>query len=663
LPAQGQIELQWRTDFWNDRFEAFFSSLYILGPNTTHDANAGNIVLTQAAPAQAGKLFYRRRTNIDVFDASFKASFGVRTSMNGGGADGIVFVFAPVAEYTAGGGGSLNFDGCLGYGVEFDTYMNTERSDPSEEHIGIIQNVSSNHLHTVTLVPTTLKNGGMHDILIRFRNGAVQVWLNGVLRLTHFISGYTPLDGYFGVTSACGAAFNEHRIDDMRVSMPWRGMTDFGTLPFCDTVVVDTFLYVRNNHPDRADFTITEMTLESVTPDVFSFPVITVPSVIPAGGRVQIPLRIRIPAEGSYQAVLRMDADNGETLLDTLRISAATPQLAWSVPELHGSPQQLASTRDTVVQLRNIGIVAADVLGFHTSTSAVTVMSPTSFPQRISPGESIAVTLRLQALIGGLLEDSVSIVIDCGIAPSLHVHVTGVVETALLHFTSPALMLRPNDVGVTQLFVDSLPRYTPLMSIDGSFEYDRDIIRFEGITALDGGTVAATFRATESIPGIVEFSIEYPSPIISGTAVAGFRFSPLVLEMRCEELHFIQGTGNAGSTIHHEIPVFCSDGRVCINASCRHPDGIRLALPPTMKLYPNPFSTRATVLLTLSRDEHVRLLLRSTLGERLMHIREGTLSEGTHSITIDADQLPAGMYFLELAWDDGFSISPVILYR
>ncbi|MBR9976271.1 MAG: hypothetical protein KFF77_11865, partial [Bacteroidetes bacterium] len=270
-PLAAQVALPWRSMVWSESFTATPpSGRYHLGGAAQVDVAAGHAVLTPAAESQTGRLFLRTLLPVSIFDLSFRGWFDSGGAGSGGGADGIVAVFAPLYDHPARGGGALDFDGCLGYGVEFDTYQNDDLGDRSPEHVAVIKDVSSNHLRSEMLASPTLEDGRWHVLRIRFRNGTIEVFVDGQRRLDMQITDFFPFDGFFGFTSATGFAFNEHRIDDISLSLPTRRSTDLGIVSACGGAALDTVIMLRNNHPDAAALTVTSVSLSSVPPDAFS---------------------------------------------------------------------------------------------------------------------------------------------------------------------------------------------------------------------------------------------------------------------------------------------------------------------------------------------------------------------------------------------------------
>jgi hypothetical protein len=74
----------------------------------------------------------------------------------------------------------------------------------------------------------------------------------------------------------------------------------------------------------------------------------------------------------------------------------------------------------------------------------------------------------------------------------------------------------------------------------------------------------------------------------------------------------------------------------------------------SLQSWPNPFSSSTTLSFTLPRDEHVRILLTDVLGRSITQVYDGSLSQGEHSLPIEAGELANGTYYCTLEMDNGF---------
>jgi len=74
-------------------------------------------------------------------------------------------------------------------------------------------------------------------------------------------------------------------------------------------------------------------------------------------------------------------------------------------------------------------------------------------------------------------------------------------------------------------------------------------------------------------------------------------------------------------------------------------------LPTTSKLeqnYPNPFNPTTTINFSLSHNSWVHLKVYNILGQEIAVLLNSQTSVGNHSVTFNADKLPAGIYLYKL---------------
>lgn len=64
--------------------------------------------------------------------------------------------------------------------------------------------------------------------------------------------------------------------------------------------------------------------------------------------------------------------------------------------------------------------------------------------------------------------------------------------------------------------------------------------------------------------------------------------------------------------------------------------------------YPNPFSTTTTISFSVPTPEHVTIDIFDMLGRRVRTVLDTPLASGEHKVTVDADDLPVGLYVYRL---------------
>ena len=94
---------------------------------------------------QGGSVWYQVRLDL-------RYDFVINTQLNLGsrdvfdGADGIAFVLQPVSSGIGGSGGGIGYFGIHpSLAVEFDTWQNTDRFDPPQDHLAFMQNGDVTH--------------------------------------------------------------------------------------------------------------------------------------------------------------------------------------------------------------------------------------------------------------------------------------------------------------------------------------------------------------------------------------------------------------------------------------------------------------------------------------------------------------------------------------
>ncbi len=661
-PVRAQADFPWRSTVWQENFTAFDSSPYYLGTDSRHDAATAEMVLTPEEAARSGRLFLARRLPIEYFDMRFRARFGVNASFNGSGADGIVMVFAAVYDYPPTGGGALDFDGCLGYGVEFDTYQNADRNDPSPEHVAVLKDRSDNHLHHETLAVPTVEDGGWHEILIRFRGGYVEAWLDGVRRLNTDIAGFFPFDGYFGFTSGTGSAFNEHRIDDVSLSAPTMRSTDYGLHDVCTPVVIDSVLRVRHNHPEPESFTVTDAVIRSSTPGVFTIPGNPAPFLLTPATTQDVTVRATITAPGMYTGILELRGDNGERAIDTVRIQGDIPRLRFAPASVSFAITRLGDSREADVVLRNIGIIPARVEGLQSGSGAFRVLSPASFPVTIAPGEELPVRLRFTPTSEGTFNDTLRVTNSCGDFTTLAMTGTGHSEIVGFSFAPRSLLLQPGAEGRLALRADSLPLFTAVREISGVITYEDAHARYRSADATaDALPAGSSIDVQELSPSTLYFHISAPSAIADTGEVLVLRFAGALPGPPCAQVQLASVALNADSILTGPPALIAETGKICVNGSCRHPFGLVATGDPVLQVSPHPAVRGSRVLVTLPAAGMLRLRLRDLLGRTRAVLAEGYSDEGSHAYPLPTDGIPAGCYMLELDWNNRRMAQSVLL--
>ncbi len=88
------------------------------------------------------------------------------------------------------------------------------------------------------------------------------------------------------------------------------------------------------------------------------------------------------------------------------------------------------------------------------------------------------------------------------------------------------------------------------------------------------------------------------------------------------------------------------------------PDQFELSVP-----YPNPFNSSTTITYSLSVETSVKLMLFDIAGHEVITLIDGFNHSGTHSVTLNASDLPTGLYFVRLEASGEVAARKVMLIR
>ncbi len=177
------------------------------------------IRLVPDLPYDSGSAWYKKAIDLNApFEMEVCLVLGCKDDE---GADGIVFVFTPIAR-TGFWGEGMGFAGLRpSLGIEFDTYQNYHLGDPAEDHISIMANGET--YHGVSLVQpinvSNLEDCKRHPLRITWNPDTqlLEIYLDNELKTTYnrdlvkdIFRGNSGV--YWGITSATGRLSNNHDI-------------------------------------------------------------------------------------------------------------------------------------------------------------------------------------------------------------------------------------------------------------------------------------------------------------------------------------------------------------------------------------------------------------------------------------------------------------------
>lgn len=173
----------------------------------------GSIRLTECKTWQGGSAWYPEKFRTTKgLQITFQYWAGGGRSQSYGGADGIVLCFSQSTGIGA-QGGDIGFKGQ--YGVEFDSFYNSENKDPQGKHIAILGNSIKNHLTYV--MDQRVDDSSWHSVKVLYKSETLSVYLDGKKILTQ--KSVTMGDNiYLGISGATGSGINEHRFREFKVA-------------------------------------------------------------------------------------------------------------------------------------------------------------------------------------------------------------------------------------------------------------------------------------------------------------------------------------------------------------------------------------------------------------------------------------------------------------
>lgn len=222
--------LEGRADSFSfSSFPASTSGIQTNGSATLGSGPSGDrLRLTPNSFNKAGSAYYNSLVNVQAgFTTQFQFLITDSSGLTGG-ADGLTFIIQNSPNGTAALG---SYGGSIGYGgipnslvVEFDTYKNSEYSDPDSNHIAVhtngtgVNSPSSSTLLGSYSPSVSFKDGQVHTVKIDYSGTTLSVYFDNltspVLSVNYDLSnlGLNGGKAYVGFTAATGGEVENHDI-------------------------------------------------------------------------------------------------------------------------------------------------------------------------------------------------------------------------------------------------------------------------------------------------------------------------------------------------------------------------------------------------------------------------------------------------------------------
>jgi hypothetical protein len=83
--------------------------------------------------------------------------------------------------------------------------------------------------------------------------------------------------------------------------------------------------------------------------------------------------------------------------------------------------------------------------------------------------------------------------------------------------------------------------------------------------------------------------------------------------------------------------------------------------PKFLNVYPNPFDNSATIEFSIAANAHVTLELSDLLGKKIRTITDQRMMEGNHTVIVEKNNLPAGIYFCKLSVNGETAVTKLVV--
>jgi hypothetical protein len=90
-------------------------------------------------------------------------------------------------------------------------------------------------------------------------------------------------------------------------------------------------------------------------------------------------------------------------------------------------------------------------------------------------------------------------------------------------------------------------------------------------------------------------------------------------------------------------------------------NSVSLSSAKFISVYPNPFDNSAVVEFNIPSSAHVIMELMDILGRKIRTVTDQKMNEGNHSVVIEKNGLPSGIYFCKLSVDGQAAITKLIV--
>ena len=125
---------------------------------------------------------------------------------------------------------------------------------------------------------------------------------------------------------------------------------------------------------------------------------------------------------------------------------------------------------------------------------------------------------------------------------------------------------------------------------------------------------------------------------------------------------FVDGIDNGNDVVYYRIKQVNIDGGVTYSSSVKVGQG---EIQPFVveQNYPNPFNPKTSIVVDLAVDSQLELTVYNLEGREIARLFKGYLSQGVHTFSFDATDLPSGVYLYKITTPDYSEMKKMILTK
>lgn len=398
------------------------------------------------------------------------------------------------------------------------------------------------------------------------------------------------------------------------------------------------------------------------------------PIVLDPGASRTFTMTFTPSAQGTFNGELNIEwGPCGRTTTVNVVGQGVQPSTQLSATGVDFGQVNIKTTGTGTIRLRNTGTVGRTVGAIDLGgLGDVTITKPAQFPATIPAGGELEIEFTYAPQAKGKLTGTATITVDAPCGQQLSLAIAGEAVGEDIVIAQLTVGAQNNVIGRVNENVQ-IP-----LSITGSDNLTAAAINTMRVYLHYRYTLLAPLRAFSQLPGMTATIAD--SRIVGDQRVMAIDLSggtfPATGEIaRLECLALLGDTSSTIITIdsvtvttppNRQVTVNRQNGSFLTDGICRI-DGDRYVLldegASLKALYPNPFSSSATIEFGLDQAGSVQLVVTDLRGVPIRTLVSSQLPAGDYSVLFQANSLPAGLYFCELHYGQTVLRQPLVLVK